>query len=196
MSLFLQYPGNAADPRGYMRADRLLHHNCQLCHLWSQWAQQRVQKAPAHRRHQRALLLDRELHLWHGSILESSVVYPPKDRFIYYLDFSWNSECSFDMLFLMPCCCCIISPQFMYLIPVTLTVSVIAAFQLPAFTERQNLGAVTLLLVLFGWVIWCHNTCEYFWALQCFEAASRLTVSVVWADGKSDWTPNASMSLL
>lgn len=38
----------------------------------------------------------------------------------------------------------------MYLIPVTLTVSVIAAFQLPAFTERQNLGAVTLLLVLFG----------------------------------------------
>lgn len=38
----------------------------------------------------------------------------------------------------------------MYLIPVTLTVCVIAAFQLPAFTERQNLGAITLLLVLFG----------------------------------------------
>ncbi|TDH06959.1 hypothetical protein EPR50_G00119390 [Perca flavescens] len=38
----------------------------------------------------------------------------------------------------------------MYLIPVTLTVGVIAAFQIPAFTERQNLGAVTLLLVLFG----------------------------------------------
>lgn len=53
----------------------------------------------------------------------------------------------------MPSCCCIFSPQFMYLIPVTLTVGVIAAFQLPAFTDRQNLGAVTLLLVLFGCVI-------------------------------------------
>ncbi|XP_034059961.1 ATP-binding cassette sub-family A member 12 [Gymnodraco acuticeps] len=38
----------------------------------------------------------------------------------------------------------------MYLIPVTLTVAVIAAFQIPAFTEHHNLGAVTLLLVLFG----------------------------------------------
>ncbi|XP_040913792.1 ATP-binding cassette sub-family A member 12 [Toxotes jaculatrix] len=37
-----------------------------------------------------------------------------------------------------------------YLIPVTLTVGVIAAFQIPAFTERQNLGAIALLLVLFG----------------------------------------------
>ncbi|KAL7385149.1 hypothetical protein ABVT39_016568 [Epinephelus coioides] len=40
--------------------------------------------------------------------------------------------------------------MLMYLIPVTLTVAVIAAFQIPAFTDRQNLGAVTLLLVLFG----------------------------------------------
>ncbi|XP_068590097.1 glucosylceramide transporter ABCA12 [Cebidichthys violaceus] len=39
----------------------------------------------------------------------------------------------------------------MYLIPVTLTVVVVAVFQVPAFTDRQNLGAVTLLLVLFGW---------------------------------------------
>ncbi|KAM4561502.1 glucosylceramide transporter ABCA12 [Fundulus diaphanus] len=38
----------------------------------------------------------------------------------------------------------------MYLIPVTLTVCVIAAFQIPAFTDRQNLGAIALLLVLFG----------------------------------------------
>ncbi|XP_034550567.1 uncharacterized protein abca12 [Notolabrus celidotus] len=38
----------------------------------------------------------------------------------------------------------------MYLIPVTMTICVIAAFQIPAFTDRQNLGAVTLLLVLFG----------------------------------------------
>uniref|UniRef100_A0A668A1F8 ATP binding cassette subfamily A member 12 n=1 Tax=Myripristis murdjan TaxID=586833 RepID=A0A668A1F8_9TELE len=37
-----------------------------------------------------------------------------------------------------------------YLIPVALTVGVIAAFQIPAFTNRQNLAAVTLLLVLFG----------------------------------------------
>uniref|UniRef100_A0A669E9I1 ATP binding cassette subfamily A member 12 n=1 Tax=Oreochromis niloticus TaxID=8128 RepID=A0A669E9I1_ORENI len=37
-----------------------------------------------------------------------------------------------------------------YLVPVAATVAVIAAFQIPAFTERQNLGAVTLLLVLFG----------------------------------------------
>ncbi|XP_015235444.1 PREDICTED: ATP-binding cassette sub-family A member 12 [Cyprinodon variegatus] len=37
-----------------------------------------------------------------------------------------------------------------YLIPVTLTICVIAAFQIPAFTDRQNLGAISLLLVLFG----------------------------------------------
>ncbi|XP_029967302.1 uncharacterized protein abca12 isoform X2 [Salarias fasciatus] len=37
-----------------------------------------------------------------------------------------------------------------YMIPVTLTVAVIAIFQIPAFTYRQNLAAVTLLLVLFG----------------------------------------------
>lgn len=36
------------------------------------------------------------------------------------------------------------------MVPVAATVVVIAAFQIPAFTERQNLGAVTLLLVLFG----------------------------------------------
>ncbi|XP_072301151.1 glucosylceramide transporter ABCA12 [Eucyclogobius newberryi] len=40
--------------------------------------------------------------------------------------------------------------MFIYMIPVTLTVGVIAAFQVPAFTERQNLAAVTVLLVLFG----------------------------------------------
>ncbi|XP_041938349.1 uncharacterized protein abca12 isoform X2 [Alosa sapidissima] len=38
----------------------------------------------------------------------------------------------------------------LYLVPVAFSVAMIAAFQLPAFTERQNLGAVTLLLVLFG----------------------------------------------
>ncbi|MEQ2270542.1 hypothetical protein XENORESO_000262, partial [Xenotaenia resolanae] len=37
-----------------------------------------------------------------------------------------------------------------YLIPVTLTICVIAAFQIPAFTDRQNLSAVSLLFVLFG----------------------------------------------
>ncbi|PWA31216.1 hypothetical protein CCH79_00002910, partial [Gambusia affinis] len=37
-----------------------------------------------------------------------------------------------------------------YLIPVTLTICVFAAFQIPAFTDRQNLGAVSLLFVLFG----------------------------------------------
>ncbi|KAM8855240.1 uncharacterized protein abca12 [Spinachia spinachia] len=41
--------------------------------------------------------------------------------------------------------------MIIYLIPVTLTIVVIAAFQVPAFTDRQNLGAVALLLVLFGW---------------------------------------------
>lgn len=38
----------------------------------------------------------------------------------------------------------------LYMIPVVLSVVMVAAFQLPAFTERQNLAAVTLLLVLFG----------------------------------------------
>uniref|UniRef100_A0A0S7EWI0 ABCAC n=4 Tax=Poeciliopsis prolifica TaxID=188132 RepID=A0A0S7EWI0_9TELE len=37
-----------------------------------------------------------------------------------------------------------------YLIPVTLTICVFAAFQIPAFTDRQNLDAVSLLFVLFG----------------------------------------------
>ncbi|XP_041858132.1 ATP-binding cassette sub-family A member 12 isoform X2 [Melanotaenia boesemani] len=37
-----------------------------------------------------------------------------------------------------------------YMIPVTLTIGVVAAFQIPAFNDRQNLAAVTLLLVLFG----------------------------------------------
>ncbi|XP_063069496.1 uncharacterized protein abca12 [Engraulis encrasicolus] len=37
-----------------------------------------------------------------------------------------------------------------YMVPVALSVAMIAAFQLPAFTERQNLGAVTLLLIMFG----------------------------------------------
>ncbi|GAA6090762.1 uncharacterized protein abca12 [Tachysurus ichikawai] len=36
------------------------------------------------------------------------------------------------------------------MVPVTLSIIVIAAFQLPAFTDRLNLGAVSLLLVLFG----------------------------------------------
>ncbi|XP_059356413.1 glucosylceramide transporter ABCA12-like [Carassius carassius] len=38
----------------------------------------------------------------------------------------------------------------LYMVPVLLSVAMIAAFQLSAFTDRQNLGAVTLLLVLFG----------------------------------------------
>uniref|UniRef100_A0A8C5HN15 ATP-binding cassette, sub-family A (ABC1), member 12 n=1 Tax=Gouania willdenowi TaxID=441366 RepID=A0A8C5HN15_GOUWI len=38
----------------------------------------------------------------------------------------------------------------LYMIPVTLTVAVVAAFQIPAFTDQRNLAAVTLLLVLFG----------------------------------------------
>ncbi|TKS67350.1 ATP-binding cassette sub-family A member 12 [Collichthys lucidus] len=40
--------------------------------------------------------------------------------------------------------------MIMYMLPVTLTIAVTAAFQIPAFTDRENLGAVTLLLVLFG----------------------------------------------
>ncbi|KAK6482929.1 hypothetical protein HHUSO_G14293 [Huso huso] len=38
----------------------------------------------------------------------------------------------------------------LYVVPVALSIAVIAAFQLPAFNYRQNLGAVSLLLVLFG----------------------------------------------
>ncbi|KAI1885293.1 hypothetical protein AGOR_G00218660 [Albula goreensis] len=38
----------------------------------------------------------------------------------------------------------------LYMIPVVLSIAMIAAFQLPAFTNGQNLGAVSLLLVLFG----------------------------------------------
>ncbi|MCI4378826.1 hypothetical protein PGIGA_G00219950 [Pangasianodon gigas] len=38
----------------------------------------------------------------------------------------------------------------LYMVPVILSIIVIAVFQLPAFTDRLNLGAVSLLLVLFG----------------------------------------------
>nr|XP_015213804.1 PREDICTED: ATP-binding cassette sub-family A member 12 [Lepisosteus oculatus] len=38
----------------------------------------------------------------------------------------------------------------LYLFPVAVSVAVIAAFQLPAFNSQYNLGAVSLLLVLFG----------------------------------------------
>ncbi|XP_065108171.1 uncharacterized protein abca12 [Paramisgurnus dabryanus] len=38
----------------------------------------------------------------------------------------------------------------LYMVPVLLSVVMVAAFQLSAFTDRNNLGAVTLLLVLFG----------------------------------------------
>ncbi|XP_058249175.1 uncharacterized protein abca12 [Hemibagrus wyckioides] len=38
----------------------------------------------------------------------------------------------------------------LYMLPVTLSIIVITVFQLPAFNDRQNLGAVSLLLVLFG----------------------------------------------
>ncbi|KAJ0070102.1 hypothetical protein NL108_002413, partial [Boleophthalmus pectinirostris] len=37
-----------------------------------------------------------------------------------------------------------------YLIPVALTAAVIAVFQVPAFNDRQNLAATTMLLILFG----------------------------------------------
>ncbi|XP_054642461.1 uncharacterized protein abca12 isoform X2 [Dunckerocampus dactyliophorus] len=40
--------------------------------------------------------------------------------------------------------------MMIYMVPVTLTVAVVAAFQIPAFTERLNLAAVAVLLVLFG----------------------------------------------
>lgn len=49
---------------------------------------------------------------------------------------------------------CFLFPQVVYMIPVTLTVGVIAAFQIPAFTNQQNLAAIALLLVLFGSVNW------------------------------------------
>ncbi|XP_061548446.1 glucosylceramide transporter ABCA12 [Phycodurus eques] len=40
--------------------------------------------------------------------------------------------------------------MIIYLIPVSLTIGVVAAFQISAFTQQQNLAAVSLLLVLFG----------------------------------------------
>ena len=43
--------------------------------------------------------------------------------------------------------------QLFYLVSVCLCVSVIVAFQLTAFTFRENLAATALLLVLFGYVM-------------------------------------------
>jgi len=39
------------------------------------------------------------------------------------------------------------------MVPVTLCVGVVSAFQLSAFTFRKNLAATVLLLILFGYVI-------------------------------------------
>lgn len=44
-------------------------------------------------------------------------------------------------------------PQVFYLVSVCLCVTVIVAFQLTAFTFRENLAATALLLALFGCVI-------------------------------------------
>ncbi|KAG6938795.1 ATP binding cassette subfamily A member 13, partial [Chelydra serpentina] len=49
----------------------------------------------------------------------------------------WLANFLYDMLF--------------YLVPVGLCISVIAAFQLSAFTFRENLAATALLLILFGY---------------------------------------------
>lgn len=43
-----------------------------------------------------------------------------------------------------------IFPQAFYLVPVAFSVGVIAIFKLPAFYSGNNLGAVSLLLLLFG----------------------------------------------
>ncbi|XP_028991900.1 uncharacterized protein abca12 [Betta splendens] len=54
--------------------------------------------------------------------------------------------------------------MFVYMIPVTLTLGVIAAFQIPAFTDRLNLAAIALLLVLFGFATfpWMYLLSEVF----------------------------------
>ncbi|XP_043931302.1 glucosylceramide transporter ABCA12 [Protopterus annectens] len=38
----------------------------------------------------------------------------------------------------------------LYLIPVALSIAIVAAFQLPSFTSGENLGVVSILLILFG----------------------------------------------
>lgn len=48
---------------------------------------------------------------------------------------------------------CPLSPQVSYLVSVSLCVAVIVAFQLTAFTFRENLAATALLLALFGYVM-------------------------------------------
>lgn len=44
-------------------------------------------------------------------------------------------------------------PQVFYLVSVSLCVTIIVAFQLTAFTFRENLAATALLLALFGYVM-------------------------------------------
>ncbi|XP_035265465.1 uncharacterized protein abca12 [Anguilla anguilla] len=52
----------------------------------------------------------------------------------------------------------------LYMVPVTISIAMIAAFQLPAFTSNNNLGAVALLLVLFGFSTfpWMYLLAEVF----------------------------------
>ncbi|XP_072707693.1 ATP-binding cassette sub-family A member 13 [Ciconia boyciana] len=62
----------------------------------------------------------------------------------------WLANFYYDMLF--------------YMVPVTLCVSVITAFQLSAFTFRKNLAATVLLLILFGYATlpWMYLVSRFF----------------------------------
>lgn len=57
--------------------------------------------------------------------------------------------------------CPSLSFQLFYLVSVCLCVAIIAAFQLTAFTFRENLVATALLLALFGYVM--RNTAAELW---------------------------------
>ncbi|KAJ8255215.1 hypothetical protein GJAV_G00202380 [Gymnothorax javanicus] len=63
----------------------------------------------------------------------------------------------------------------LYMIPVIISIAMVAAFQLPAFTNGDNLGAVSLLLVLFGF-----STFPWMYVLaQIFKDAEMAFISYV-----------------
>lgn len=104
--------------------------------------------------------------------------------------------------------CPSLSFQLFYLVSVCLCVAIIAAFQLTAFTFRENLVATALLLALFGYVMrntaaelwfvfWDRNPSGWLWTcclLHDFLSAEAITLLLqgllskqAWARGWMPW---------
>uniref|UniRef100_A0A6P5JGM3 ATP-binding cassette sub-family A member 13-like n=1 Tax=Phascolarctos cinereus TaxID=38626 RepID=A0A6P5JGM3_PHACI len=79
----------------------------------------------------------------------------------------WFTNFIYDMLF--------------YLVSVSLSIGVIVAFKLTAFTFRENLAATALLLALFGYVI--GNATVELWCVPCKRKTLGFLRNCCWVRG-------------